>query len=1604
MGSPSRKRSWRAGATSNKNSRARPSAAIPIAALVGLFALVIWLCLPKPQTQVDFLIIGQSGSIDDDVLNLPINRDLKELTEVFERVADASPDFHFHPVAGADDLETLTSSDDLHPNGILIAFVTGHQVAMNGASGESELGIRFSNSPNQMPFHELIDQLATLKTERIVLLMDLAHQFPDLRNASETNFAVELIQPVLDSAQERFPDFKLTLLTSTSPGQISLPTVVEDQAQPNQTDCPQFGGTLFAYQVAEAFRTGKVESVSELVDFVTEEVAKSARSSGAQQTVEVFQVSSDDPTSDSQDLLTHSYEYPSDESEGTEEESDSTEQKPAPIAEGASAEESEPSFVERLSSLEQELRNLIIFDRSKSLTVGTWRTADQLIRDAQYILRHNTDANPEYKEVVARKIDQLNRLVQQVSPSQAEQNKSPFPGWVPILNLQEPEPSSTFQTVLEQVIDEGQGDGRNQQLFEQFDDDNARTALVSSLLNYCDSLEALETARTPEELQELVNLQAKLRSFFSRFGGKTGWRAREWPHQFLFLDEVLKNSQENWTPEQFAAILDVLKMRTQLLQASIGFVPEDGKPLHQSIHSSIEPQLSQALRSLTAAERWLILGRENFPVVATLTQREVERTRRMLTEIDNQLQTQLSKRLGEAKQRSEMLTLSLLLAANYDEMLSESGSVSPLARLSNFDGFTEDILTQATGSRVSREDAQEFLDLLDGVDRQRVRSSVRSEVARRLPRINACLPFELRVRDQYSTTTSARPVISSFAAIRILGELGLAPESVSKLKQTWKEFVDAIADAAPSSQLLTIEARLFEGIRNGFSEIEDNQLWSFEGASPSLVQKIVDDDLRRHVRLAPTLYGVVYRDNFPNSRISEQPFQWSVSDQIVIGDDKIARIQVDAAPESRVLVYSNELSLNVPGVEVVASEPWNELSNREEEVTLRADPNQFDGEASPIVALVSPEGIVYGLQAVSTRAGFTPSGWKLRISANGVQLNYVDLSDSRKLVDFPPNTGKEPLVVQLELEKPGNSFDENVNVMMFSLDESLKPQTALWTQQLALQFPSGENRVAVPLVLPVEGEAPVPESEIDLTRGFAVEVRPQRSSSNDSDESVWLSIVPRFIDPVDVRDGESGGYVEIGEPSYDRRLHRLQIPIRRKRDIAPNLFPPKAIPVQLDLSTGLRSYLLKEPPALPTVPEEGYTLVADFGPEVEQFIETTDEQDLEFGLNIAGLNHLVRWRVSRSGGLVQLGSLNNRPEIRTALSFQTPEGSQTRMEVVDGTNVIVLSGANGEKQSVLFVLEPSIWYQPFTADTLLPSERKVNYSIRLVPEGQNSLPLRSFSLTDRFARTVTAAPGPESTWLVKTTSANVELITPVLNDFGLGEGLYEFQSTLTPVNGDAPIASTTSRLIVDATGPEITWDNAPEEFDVQQGVRGVLRVSDPQTGIETVTIQTSPEVSVPARLRPRGNSSGNEQLAEFVIPTSLLPEIPPSTRIQRKPLKLKIIATNRVGTSSTLDQQVTLVQRSMKAKEPDNSPKFRDLTIAISSNSFFDVTLTGPDGAPIGTKAKQKKSVTFRKLKEGTYQITWTNNLSSSKNPGGQKEVDVKVPGPDLPPQTVTIP
>ncbi|TWT42819.1 hypothetical protein KOR42_46230 [Thalassoglobus neptunius] len=1569
-----------------------------------MIALVIWLCLPKPQTQVDLLIIGQSGSIDDDVLNLPINLDLKELTDVFERVAEASPDFHFHPVVTADDLQKLESSEELHPNGILIAFVTGHQVAMNGASGEAELGIRFSNSPNKIPFQELIDQLASLKTERIVLLMDLSHQFPDLRIASETNFAVELIQATLDSAQERFPDLELTLLTSTAPGQISQPTVVEDGNSSKQTDCPQFGGTLFASQVAEAFRNGKLETVSELVDFVTEEVSKAARSSGVQQTVEVFQVSSQETTSDPQELLTHSYVYPSDESETTEDETDSTEKKPEPNDQDALAEGSDPSFVERLATLEQELRDLIILDRSKSLTVGNWRTADQLIRDAQYVLRHNTNLNPEYEELVARKIDQLNRLIQQVSPSQADQSSSLFSGWIPILNLEAPESSSSFQTVMEQVIDEGQGDGRDQKLFEQFEDLSARTALVSSLLNYFESLRALGTAKTPEELQELVNLQTKLQSFFSRFGGKTGWRSREWPHQFLFLDEVLKNAQESWTPEQFATIVDVLMMRTRLLQTSIGFVPESSKAIHQSIHADIAPDLSQALRSLTAAERWLILGGNNYPVVATLVQRDVEQTRRLMTQIDRQLQTELAKRSGEAKQRSEMLTLSLLLAKNYDEMLSESGSVTPLAKLSNFDGFSEDNLTQATGSRVSREDAQEFLDLLDGVDRQRVRSSIRSEVERRLPRINACWPFELRVRDQYSTTTSARPVMSSFAAIRILDELGLAPEDTLKLKQDWKEFVDAIANDASSQQLLAIEAKLLDGINSGFTEVEDNQLWSFEDADDSLVQELVDEDLRRHVQFAPTMYGVVYRDNFPNSRIADEPFQWSVSDQVIIGDDQIARIHVDAPQDSRVLVYSDELKLNVPGVEVVTSEPWNELTNAEEEVTLRANPNQFDGEASPIVALISPEGIVYGLQTVSTRAGFTPSGWKLRISANGVPLNYVDLSDSRKLVDFPPNTGKEPLVVRLELEKPENSFDETVNVMLYSLDESLKPQSALWNQQLSLQFPSGENRVAVPLVLPAEGESPAPETvtETNLTRGFAVEVRPQQSSSNKSDESVWLSIVPRFIDPVDVRDGESGGYVEIGEPSYDRRLHRLQIPIRRKRDIAPNLFPPKAIPVQLNLSTGLRSYLLKEPPALPTVPEEGYTLVADFGPEVEQFIETTDEQDLEFGLNIAGLNHLVQWRVSRSGGLVQLGSLNNRPEIRTALSFQTPEGSQTRLEVVDGTNVIVLSGANGEKQSVQFVLEPSIWYQPFTADTLLPSERKVNYNIRLVPEGQNSLPLRNFALTDRFARTVIAAPGPESTWLVKTTSANVELVTPVLNDFGLGEGLYEFQSTLTPVNGDVPIASTTSRLIVDATGPEIRWDNAPEEFDVQKGIRGVLRVSDPQTGIETVTIQATPEVSVPARLRPRGNSSNAEQLAEFVIPSSLLPEIPPSTRIQRKPLKLKIIATNRVGTSSTLEQPVTLVQRSMKAKEPDNSPKFRDLTITISSNSFFDVTLTGPNGAPIGTKAKQKKSVTFPKLEEGTYQVTWTNLYSGGS--GGPKEVDLKVPGPDLPPQTVTIP
>src|SRR5690606_1155511 len=111
---------------------------------------------------------------------------------------------------------------------------------------------------------------------------------------------------------------------------------------------------------------------------------------------------------------------------------------------------------------------------------------------------------------------------------------------------------------------------------------------------------------------------------------------------------------------------------------------------------------------------------------------------------------------------------------------------------------------------------------------------------------------------------------------------------------------------------------------------------------------------------------------------------------------------------------------------------------------------------------------------------------------------------------------------------------------------------------------------------------------------------------------------------------------------------------------------------------------------------------------------------------------------------------------------------------------------------------------------------------------------------------------------------------------------------------------------------------------------------------------------------------------------------------------------NRAGIETKLVKQITLVQRKLKAPAPDNTPKFRDLTVSITSFSAFDVTLKGPTGETVGEKTNQTKSVTFPKLEAGNYQLEWTNKYNGKS--GGPKNVVLQVPANGLPPQSISIP
>ena len=1593
------RKNWRGKAGTAPNKSPKSKAVGPVLFLVALLLVVVWLLIPRPPTPVHLLVVSGSPDVRANVLDAAAEADTHAVHSVFTKVAEQSESYHSHDRLTPAQAESLTEKTDLE-NGILVFFLHARQVvSLDGDLPELEL--QFPSTPKPLSLEKFLREIAALKPERAVVLMEISHEFPSMFSQSATNAALQLLEQKHQQLLEEFPNLDLTIITSAAPYETSLPFQVADADSTDALPCPRYHGTAFGQAVATAFRNGEIDRIDSLFESLKKAVDGHAQNFGRQQTVTLLgkPIEGEGPN-----LFVKTQVVP-EESSAEGDKAEETETPPSKTGEEPPAEE-KLSTLDRLAQTEQKVQQLLSGVDGVSLTFEEWLRIDGLLRDALYLLLNQHDTTEiDYQELAGRYIDNVETMVEQVRNSKSDATDFDLLNWVPPVNFTSLEPDGAFRDLLAQVIDEE----TDRKLIEQYSDDESRKKLVASFLGYWEGLKDFGNSPSPEDLMLLHKEQAELKQFFSRLSLETGWRRPEWPHQFVLLDEVLEKTEPEWSASQFKAVHEILWLRSQLMQLAIGYRLDGKTALDQAEHSRIAKQVTESLNRLTSAERWLFLGEQGFPLV----QSNLDDARDIEIEVVNSLEDSSDESSNKAKQRVALFTLGSAIGSRLDRIAHEAENFKPFQGVSNLDDLTKYLIEDVTNRKVSWEPAEQFLDLVHLDSSDDSLSRVSSDYFRNLERFHTCLPDELRVKDRYIHIGGSRGIFHGYSAVQCLHSLNPDSPQVKNLKASWLQ----LCQSHGSQEGVLIKQMQFEkdliAARNATA---NHSLTPFNGPSDDAVAEVILGDLIQRAQIASEEYDKI------RILTAEQysPLQsWELGTDYILNDDLEATIEVNLPTDEQLYVFSQDTILE--GGEITPVSGWSKMKPGTTELKLRADRSRFSGLSTPILARVGEEGVVKEFRTIQVRQGFISNGWRVDVSVAGQQLNFTDIKYRKpgseapadelpihRYIDLPANT-LDAKTIDVVLVRPAGAYDKTVTSMLYSLDKMGNLADEVWVSPIQLSFADGTGQAAIPLIPPpAEGELD-PTLKVDLTNGFALKIQPSQTDSTNAQQDVVLKVFPRYINPIDFADGQSSGYVNVGRPSYDAVSHQLAIPIDRKATVEDVLFPPKKVTANLNLSRGLKAYLAIEdlPPA--NVLPQRQRMVAPFRADVEEFIEKVARrsdgrlEDLEFSLGVAGLDHLARWRLSPLGPPRRLGINANEPAIRTTLDVNVPEGLQ-RVDL-DGQPVVVSAETAEQKQATEFQLEVHTFGWPRYGSDVNLTDRDATAELRINfagQSGESNSNVMKISMRDSYKRTVSASPSNTGQWIVSTLSENHRPDFPVtLSSFSRGEGRYELATLLRDASQADPIAESLSLFTIENSGPEIkAWDKDIPSVDVGRAFTRTITVTDPQTGIESVSILIAPETVIEAKLSSSPQSQFGQFEATFTIPAKNLGTIEIGTQPKSEDRKIEIVAVNRVGMETKVSQTIELVQRKVKALPLDTSPKFRDLVVESSQNGEFSVTLSGPNGEEIGTK-KGKKALVFSDLKEGKYQVNW---VISYNGKSGSKDVALDVPSKNEKAKKVTVP
>lgn len=1095
------------------------------------------------------------------------------------------------------------------------------------------------------------------------------------------------------------------------------------------------------------------------------------------------------------------------------------------------------------------------------------------------------------------------------------------------------------------------------------------------------------------------------------------WKQEDRPHQLALLADLLTKENADWHTELIPILDQLLRLRQQCLQLAAGS-SDDGRLLRRDVYIAARSDLQAALAALTAAERWLAVGKTGL----ALSRDSIQQALAILTPLGERVrQQQLLAAIAE-RQLVEVPLLMETLAALQEQVKLAGPELESAARMAaavvdgqevsslfpqglrTADGFEDQHVTAMFALTrnlncpecrpAEAADEQHYRLLKDYVAARDATRISATESIQRLKMLEFDHQSEL-LRTLYSghpassgsrssgsgaaAETKQTGLWLSFWSIRMLEALGSDRTVLQPLWTQWKGLTAALRSDDPAAPAIA-RARLAAGLqsewRARFQHLKNRTNESLF-TEIELIRQVIGHDLMYHFEGTMSgppgssasrsngLYAGIHKRITNETAAAANSLLEIPQRQIELGADNRSQLRVNVRGAAAIYVLDDGVYVDGTGSSAVPASRWHQLpvtddgtaSGGERVIPLAARAS-LKQPLDLLVAAVNSRGIVTSLHPFTVYPN-SESDWEIDVvRPDGKSLTLINIETT--------NTKKTRRLTLLPTTKDTESGDDAGLPLTVQL-RRVKGTAA----RIRLQLVNVTTGAAVwrePRLVEINPETRTVVIDLKDAGAPAPAAPPAPAAAPDAGAAVVdFSDGFRFeIRPDDVLRSEVS-VIEIRPDIVDTGAERFVRPPQPTFDTV-------AYKLRLRLDHAVVDQTTLRPNKVPVefhfsrrmaeyLQPGGLTKVPGLPPTGQDFefsFDSAIEQQLttdglEFGLSVAGIPHAWQWQL-RNGKVEQVGLAN--PEVRVELELKNDDVVKPVRR-----NPALLLGENWA--NAVLHADVHLHGMQIDPDHQWILDLKLRDAVSLQPV--SLIPNRT--IKSRQLRKVLVSSGEEMKWVFRTATTLYSPEDWNPRKFDLPDGRYELVAEIHPKDSTTPTKLATAPFILDGTKPTgLTVRKLERRNLVTNDLQGEIIVSDRESGIASITarIDGGPKKEIGFNRAAAELDPSTPVTATLTLKTDSFPRVPQLEEENTSPAMLIVEVKNHAGLTELTEFPLTFVMPG-KPKVVMKEEKPGGIVVTFKTSTPYKVSIKGPSS---DTKVGSG-SVAFPNLKPGKYTVSW---------------------------------